>query len=82
MAYGPTPLRFVHWGNELILGGGCGRFGCGHTFPQHAEGHPGRSARHGQAHVPASGGACAGTRQRHGNGPDTPCACPAFLDTP
>lgn len=76
--YGPTPLRMVHWGNQTILGGGCRRFGCCHTFAQHEMGNPGTAAAPGQPYVPATGGNCTGTRQHHGNGPDTPCDCPSF----
>lgn len=81
--YGPTPLRVVHWGPEVILGGGCGQFGCGHTFAEHDMGDPGRAAELGRDHVPASGGKCRGIRDPFGDGKMArPCECERFLDTP
>jgi hypothetical protein len=87
MSYGPTPLRVVHWGSEAILGGGCSRFGCGHTFAQHDMGDPGRSARPerdgqpAQSYVPASGGKCNGRRDPFNDG-GRPCDCTQFQSGP
>lgn len=60
-------------GTTVYLGGSCQRWGCSHSFTEHQGGAPtGVGA--------IIGGPCSGTRQRFGNGPDTPCECTRYQD--